>query len=404
MSQQLHTIVVGGGQAGLVMSHYLTQCGFEHLVFERARVAERWRSERWDSLYFQFPNRYLKLPGLAYDGDTPDGFMHRDGVVGFLERYAEFVRPPLHCGVNVSRVERDPHGGFKVHTPQTTYRAQNVVIATGPYQQPAIPVISAHLSPQVTQLAASQFTNAAALPAGGVLVVGAGGSGCQIAEDLLTQGRSTHLSVGSHRRIPRRYRNRDITDWLEELGILDTPSKDIPVDMRAPLLTGFNGGHDVDLRALRDQGLKLHGKLTGVDGQHLTFAGNLDQMLDASDAAYGGLIAMIDAHEAGRTVRRAVVTPPGAANGADTQLKLAVEGISSVVWATGYTFDFSWLPEEVLNENGNPFHWKGVSSVPGLYFLGLPGLNKVKSSVLWGVGEDAEHIAQVIRTSRADEC
>ena len=210
---KIDTVVVGAGQAGLSMSHYLSKHGVDHIVLERARVGKRWRTERWDSLRFQFPNRYVRLPGFEYDGDEPDAFMDRDGIVSVIERYANHIAAPVRCGINVHSIDRAKDDEFTLETSDFKLRARNVVLATGPYQRTIIPAVSMQLPARIMQLPASGFTNAQALPAGAVLVVGSGGSGVQIAEDLIEAGRETWLCVGRHKRVPRRYRGRDVMDW-----------------------------------------------------------------------------------------------------------------------------------------------------------------------------------------------
>ncbi|HVQ05314.1 MAG TPA: NAD(P)-binding domain-containing protein, partial [Burkholderiaceae bacterium] len=213
--ERVETVVVGAGQAGLSMSHHLGQLGREHVVLERGRVVERWRSERWDSLAFQFPNWMLRLPGYAYEGAEPDGFMHRDGVVQFLEEYAKRITPPLRCGVRVTELHQAPSGRLRIETDTFSLEALNVVVATGPYQRPVVPPFCNRLPLTTCQVTANCYTHARQLPPGKVLVVGSGASGWQIAEDLLCSGRDVYLSVGRHRRVPRRYRGKDFGWWQE---------------------------------------------------------------------------------------------------------------------------------------------------------------------------------------------
>ncbi|MGI9595198.1 MAG: NAD(P)-binding domain-containing protein, partial [Acidimicrobiales bacterium] len=252
----IDTVVVGAGQAGLTMSHHLSERGVDHVVLERARVGERWRTERWDSLRFQFPNIYVRLPDFDYDGDDPAGFMDRDGIVDVLERYANHISAPVRSGINVRSVKLVDEGRFAVACDDFEVLARNVVLATGPYQRPIVPAVSMRFPADIAQLTASGFTNQGALAAGAVLVVGSGGSGVQISEDLLAAGRDVYLCVGKHRRIPRRYRGRDITDWFEDLGLISAPVVEgVDID-HSPLLTGVDGGYDVDLRMLAARGAR----------------------------------------------------------------------------------------------------------------------------------------------------
>ncbi len=395
---RVDTVVVGAGQAGLSASYHLAQRGVEHLVLERGRVGERWRSERWDSLHFQFPNRYVRLPGFAYDGDRPDAFMHRDGVVSAIERYAGHIGAPLRCGVDVRSIDQAPDGRFVLDGGDLQLSARNVVVATGPYQRTRIPESSSQLPRHIVQLPASAYTNADALPPGAVLVVGSGGSGVQIAEDLLAAGRRVWLCVGRHKRVPRRYRGRDVMDWLEQLGFTDQPAAERDPDDHAPLLTGVDGGYEVDLRRLVANGGQLLGRLEGVRDGKLMLGDRLLEDIANGDEGYRQFVAGI---EAALTERGLAVGEPPAAPPAPgplpprppTSLDPGQAGISTVIWATGYRVDFSWIHCGQYRPDGTPVQTRGVSTLPGLYFLGLFFLHTVRSSFFWGVGDDAAHIA-----------
>ena len=382
------------------MSYYLGRLGREHVVIERGRVAERWRSERWDSLAFQFPNWTLRLPGHVYEGDRPDGFMGRDGVVSFLEEYARRIAAPVRCGVRVIGVDSASRGRFRIKTDHLTLEAVNVVVATGPYQQPLVPACSNALPLSVFQLTANCYTNPRQLPDGSVLIIGSGGSGCQIAEDLLAAGRRVYLAVGRHWRVPRRYRGQDFVWWQEKMGALDTTVDELRRGMRGPLLTGVAGGHDVDLRQLATHGATLLGRLRDICGGKAWFAADLEDNLLRGDAAFQHFKHIVDCYvsknglaapqEGDGRLRRAQ-SPPSI-----EYLDLKSAGIACVIWALGYRYDFGWLNSSVFN--GGPVHRRGVTDVRGLYFLGLARLHKVKSAFLWGVGEDAAHLAERIVT------
>ena len=299
MVEHCETVVVGGGQAGLALSYHLRRLGSEHVILERARVAERWRSERWDSLAFQFPSWSIRLPGHAYETDDPEGFAPRDEIVRFLERYHELVKAPVRTGVNVRAVSVKPGSSrLLVETDDGSLEAANVVVATGPYQEPALPPPSADMPSHLVQVHSSRYRNPAALPPGAVLVVGSGASGCQIAEDLAAAGRRVYLSVGRHSRMPRRYRGHDIFWWLDVIGRLDHTVDDRPPATRGvnPLVTGAGGGHDIDLRRYAAEGMVLLGHLRGVHDGRLVLAPDLDAELARGDEAFAAVTTLVDEH------------------------------------------------------------------------------------------------------------
>lgn len=401
--EYVETVVIGAGQAGLAMSYHLARLRREHVVFERRRIAERWRTERWDSLVFQFPNWMLRLPGFAYAGDEPDSFMPRDGVVRFLEDYARHIAPPVRCGVRVTALRAAAGGRWRIQTDGFGIEALNVVVATGPYQQPLVPPFSTGLPLSVFQTTANCYINAAQLPPGKVLVVGAGGSGWQIAEDLLQGGRDVYLSVGRHRRVPRRYRGKDFGWWQEATGAADRITGGVAGASQAPLLTGVNGGHDADLRDLARRGATLLGSLGGVHDGHLRLVGDLDQNLAQGDATFERFMRSVDEFVAGNALGVAPPLPDARREGAERPVRLPPAdldmrraGISAVVWAMGYRADYRWIEGVKLAQDGGPVHHRGVTATPGLYFLGLPRMHKVKSAFLWGVGEDAAYLAEQI--------
>ena len=406
MRERVETVVVGGGQAGLAMSYHLSRVGREHMVLERGRIAERWRSERWDSLTFQSPSWIMRLPGYRYEGATPDAFMPRNGVVRFIEDYARLISPPIRCGIRVTSLERAESGRLLVGTEVFTVQADNVVVATGPFQSPTVPPFCTELGRSLYQVTASRYRNPGELPSGAVLVVGCGGSGYQIAEELLQAGRQVYLSVGGHQRVPRRYRGRDFAWWHEMTGASERVVEGPATWGRAPLLTGVDGGHDANPRELACQGAILLGRLQAVCCGRVRFAGDLGESLARGDDAYDAFTRAIDEYieEHGLTApappereRRQSV----ASNIAELDVRRA--GITSVIWALGYHYDFGWIRCAVLDSEGRPVHRRGISNVPGVLFLGLHRLHKVKSAFLWGVGDDAaclaEHIVQ--RATRA---
>ena len=409
MEERYETVIVGGGHSGLAMSHELGRRGRAHVVLERGRVAERWRSERWDSLHFQFPNWSLALPGQPYDGPHPDGFSCRDEVVAFIERYCAATAAPVRTGVRVDALRPAPGtDGLRLETSHGILIAPNVVVATGPYQEPVIPALASALPTRVVQVHSRAYRNPAELPPGAVLVVGSGASGCQIVEDLLAAGRRVFLSVGRHRRFPRRYRGRDMFWWMERMGALDQTLEERPEarERPNPLVTGVGGGHEIDLRRYAERGVTLLGHLEGIEGPCLRLADDLDAQLARGDEGVAVFTRAVDAYveRAGLAAPEepaAGPPPPGPTAAGIRALDLDAESVTSVIWATGFRRDFGWIRLPVLDERGEPMHRRGVSSCPGLYFLGLPWLYTLKSSVLCGVGRDADHLAECIAARAA---
>ncbi|GAB2571055.1 FAD-dependent oxidoreductase [Paractinoplanes abujensis] len=397
--------VIGGGQAGLSISWYLRRRGTDHVVLERDRVGHEWRDRRWDSFCLVTPNWQCRLPGYEYSGDDPDGFMTGSEVVTFLEKYAAGFDPPLHQGVEVTRLRRTGNV-FELRTSDGTLTADQVVIATGGYHRPAMPRLAEKLPARVTQVHSSQYRRADQLPAGDVLVVGTGQSGCQIAEDLHLAGRQVHLAVGSAPRAARRYRGRDTLAWLSEMGHYDRSVHEFgdadEVRLRANhYMTGRDGGRDIDLRRFAREGMQLHGRLLSVDGDTITFAQDLARNLDHADAVAEGIKDAIDAYIA----RAGIVAPaesryePVWTPGVPVP-ELPLSRIGSVVWATGFHRDHRWVEVPVFDGRGYPTHDRGVTSCPGLYFLGLPWQHTWGSGRFAGVARDAEHLCTQITRAR----
>jgi putative flavoprotein involved in K+ transport len=413
MKERHDTVVIGGGQAGLAMSHHLREHSREHILLERRRVAQRWRSERWDSLCFQFPNWSLQLPGYAYKGDEPDGFAHHEEVSQFIEDYAGFIDAPVRCGTDVVSLERDSTSGrFVVATRDAIIEASRVVIATGPFQQPSLPVPSPSLPREVLQLHASQYFNPGQLPTGAVLVVGAGSSGCQIAEELYRCGRTVYFSVAHHRRAPRRYRGRDLLWWLLTMGRFDT-TIDSLAERRIPpplLLTGVNGGHDVDLRQFAADGVVLLGKFRGIADGKLGFGGDLDKDLVNADETAAEFRRSVDEHvratgmetSEAASIEQTPYTPKAGFKPVPL-LDLEAANIRSVIWCTGYKLALDWVHLPVFDDSGALSQQRGVTNCRGAYFLGLHWMHKFKSATLFGVGEDAAYIAEHMATIAQDE-
>jgi putative flavoprotein involved in K+ transport len=402
--QRRAVVVIGGGQAGLSTSYHLTQRGIDHVVLERDRVGHEWRDRRWDSFCLVTPNWQCRLPGFAYRGDDQDGFMVRADVVRYLEDYAKSFEVPLVEGVEATRLRQD-RGGYVVGTPRGDILAEQVVLATGPYQVPLIPRIAERLPDALVQVHSSGYRNPEQLPPGDVLVVGTGQSGCQIAEDLHLAGRRVHLAVGSAPRVARRYRGRDVVAWLDDMGyyrksIGDFADADTVRFRVNHYVTGRDGGRDIDLRLFARQGMRLYGRLKTVEDGVFRFADDLEHNLDQADAVSESIKDTIDTYIASNGIsapdepRYTPVWRPS------DQLGLSTSDITSVVWSTGFGRDHRWIDVPVFDGRGYPTHDRGVTSSPGLYFVGLPWQHTWGSGRFSGVAADAEHIVDRIATTR----
>ena len=401
--EKIDTLVIGGGQAGVAMSEHLGKLGVPHLVLERHRIAERWRSERWDSLVANGPAWHDRFPGMEYSDTDPEAFPSKEKVADYFVAYAEKINAPIRCGVEVTRVQRNPgRPGFRVETSHGVIEANTVVAATGPFQRPVIPPLVPE-DAGLTQIHSSGYRNPGQLPEGAVLVVGAGSSGAQIADELLRAGRRVYLSVGPHDLPPRRYRGRDFVWWLGVLGKWEVAALEPGKEHITIAVSGAHGGETVDFRRLAAQGMTLVGRTETFDGGKLHFATDL-----AANIAQGNANTLSVLDEADAYIERNGLDfppePEARLVGADPQcvtdpvleLNLAEAGINSIVWATGFAVDYSWLQVDAFDDAGKPKHERGISSEPGVYFLGLPWLSRRGSSFIWGVWHDAKFIADQI--------
>lgn len=402
--QHIPVAVVGGGQAGLSISWHLKQAGIEHLVFERKRCFSEWREARWDSFCLVTPNWQCRLPGFPYAGPDPHGFMLREQIVEYLDAYIASFAPPVLEGVEVKRLEQLPDGSFRLHTGAGEFVARQVVIANGVYNTPIIPRAAERLPPHIVQLHSSSYRNPQSMPPGAVLVVGSGQSGCQIAEDLHLAGREVHLCVGRAPRSPRVYRGREVTDWLTESGYYDIPYDSHPQkatvrEKTNHYLTGRDGGREIDLRRRALEGMKLYGAFKGVEGTRLLFEPDLTRNLDEADRSYNNIRELVDKHIREQNID-APAEPPYVAPWRPEQdpqeLDYAAAGITSVIWAIGFTPDYRWIELPLFDGRGHPVHRRGVTPVPGAYFLGLSWQNTWGSGRFADVGKDAAHLLQVI--------
>jgi putative flavoprotein involved in K+ transport len=404
MTQHIETIIVGGGQAGLATSYYLKQHGCEHLILEQAaQPANAWRNDRWDSFALLTPNWTVQMPGMGYDGADRDGFMPRDEIVAYFERYIERFQPLIQYGTQVTAVEKTEQG-YRVATHQETYDAHNVVMATGLFQKPKIPVFAANIPPSIMQLHSGSYRNPAALPEGAVLVVGSAQSGCQIAEEVYQRGRKVYLCTGSGGRAPRRYRGKDVFEWLYLTGFFERTTDQLPSPKAKfagnPHLSGKSGGHSINLHRFVRDGVMLLGRIRDAHDSQIFLAPDLKENLTKSDQFEANIIQLIDGYIARGGLDAPEEHLPQLRDGYDVpvieQLDLQVAGITTIIWAMGYAFDFSPVKLPLFDGDGYPVQQRGVTGYPGLYFVGLPWLSKYKSGLLVGVGEDAAYIAEHI--------
>lgn len=395
--------VIGAGQAGMSASYYLCKAGVTHVVLERHVRFHAWKTDRWDTFCLVTPNWQCRLPDFPYRGDDPHGFMPKDAIVDYVEAFCATFDAPLHEGVTVTRVAKSGDL-FMVDTDQGLWSADHVIVASGGYDLPITPPFAGKLAPQITQLHSKQYRRPSDIPQGTCLVVGTGQSGVQMMEDLMIAGRDVRLAVGPAPRSPRVYRGKDATDWLFQMGYYDITIADQP-DPRATeaktnhYLSGRDGGHEIDLRRFAQQGLQLYGSVADMDGTVIRFLPDLERNLDDADKSYLGIREMIDAYIA----RMGIDAPPAPAFAKlwrpaqeIAAIDAAQEGITSVLWCIGFRPDYRWLQIDCLDDRGRPIHQRGISTVDGLYFLGLGWLHTWGSGRFLSVADDADHVVRRI--------
>ncbi|MBN8631734.1 MAG: NAD(P)-binding domain-containing protein [Rhodobacterales bacterium] len=400
MVETINTLVIGGGQAGVATSANLRKQGVPHLVLERDRIAERWRTWRWDSLVANGPAWHDRFPDAEFTELDPEEFAPKEAVADYFERFAGDRNLPVRTGVEVTKLER--HGsGFRATTATGTIEAQNVVVATGPFQKPVIPTVIS--DPAITQLHSNSYRNPKALPEGAVLVVGAGSSGAQIAEELVRAGRKVYLSVGPHDRPPRRYRGQDFVWWLGKLGKWDMKAPTPGTEHITIAVSGAYGGHTMDFRRLAGLGVTLLGRAGDYRDGVLNFANDLRRNMENGDANYLSVLDEADAYAKANGLdlpeepEARVLRPlPDCVTKPTLTLDLKRESISTVIWATGFKLDFGWIDLDIFEGDGRPRHQDGVTEVPGLYFMGLPWLSCRGSAFIWGAWKDGERLAGLI--------
>ncbi len=405
--ETVDTLVIGAGQAGLAMSEHLSKQGLSHLVLERHRIAERWRSERWDSLVANGPAWHDRFPGMTFPNLDPDAFATRDMIVNYFEAYADMIKAPIRSGINVTSLSSNANGsGFKVETSEGVLEAKNVVVATGPFQRPIIPT-NVPADAGLIQIHSSSYRNPAQLPEGAVLVVGAGSSGAQIADELLRSGKRVYLSIGPHDRPPRRYRGRDFVWWLGVLGKWDAKTRDPATEHVTISVSGAHGGQTIDFREFAERGMTLVGRAGQYKNGVIQFAPDLAETIERGDANYLSVLEEADLYARKHNLdmpeepEAKIIRPaPHCMREPLLELDLANAGVTSIIWATGYVLDFDWLKLDTFDDKGRPAHERGVTKIPGLYFLGLAWLARRASPFIWGVWHDAEYLAVHIASRR----
>lgn len=406
--ETIDTLVVGAGQAGIALCEHLGKQGVRYLVLEKNRIAEAWRTSRWDALVTNGPVWHDRFPNLEFKGNASDEFVGKDRVADYIEEYAQMVNAPVRTGVTVIKAERlSDRAGFRVETSDGIIEATRIVSATGAFQHPVIPPIVPQ-GAAVTQMHSAGYRNPDQMADGAVLVVGAGSSGAQIADELNRAGRKVFLSVGPHDRPPRRYRGRDFVWWLGVLGLWDLAAQKPGTEHVTISVSGAYGGRTMDFRRLAGEGVTLLGMTASYNDGTLTFVDDVQKNIASGDANY---FKMLDAADAYATAMgldlplepeaREMLSDPANLIDPIGSLDFAKEGITTIIWATGYKQDFSWLNVDAFDDKGAPIHQRGVSKEPGVYFLGLPWQSRRGSTFLWGVWHDAKFIADQIAIQRA---
>ena len=400
--EKIHTLVVGAGQAGLAMSAHLGRNAIPHLVLERARIAERWRSERWDSLVANGPAWHDRFPDLTFDDIDPDSFPHKDRIVRYFETFADQINAPIRSGVSVTKAVPLPEGGFRVETSAGVIEAQNLVAATGPFQKPIVPAIVPE-SEGIVQIHSTAYRNPGQLPEGAVMVVGAGSSGSQIADELCRSGRKVYLSVGPHDRPPIRYRGKDFCWWLGVLGLWDARTREPGQEHVTIVVSGAHGGRTIDFRDFAARGMVLLGRAGPYKDGVMQVAGDLAANIAGGDRYFLKMVDAADAYAKANDLDlpeepqvRLFPPSPDCVTNPVREVNLHEAGVTSIIWATGFELDYGWLQAGQFDARGRPAHEKGITETPGLYFLGLPWLTRRASPFIWGVWKDAAHLASHI--------
>ena len=406
MIEQIETVIIGGGPAGLSTSYYLNQYNREHVILEKAeRIAHPWRNERWDSFTLVTPNWALfRMPGSKINGESPDGFMPKDKIVNFFEGYVDKHKLPVQYNTSVLSIEPDDGLGYVIQTSGNSIKAKNVVVATGFQRVPRVPELSRKISGDILQIHSSKYRNPDSLPEGAVLIAGSGQSGAQLAEELHNSGRKVFLCVGTAGRLPRRYRGKDIIKWLDEMGVFNLTPEQLPPGVgkfRAiPQLTGKNGGYTINLHKFSRDGITLLGRLNDVEGSKVILAPDLHKSLAMVDQFESEVVKMIDQY-----IQELKLTVPeeelpelkdGYKQALIEEMDLESENIKTIIWAGGYDWDFSFVKVPVFDSDRFPIQNRGVTNSPGLCFVGLPWMPSERTGFLVGISEGAKNVADYI--------
>jgi len=405
MTESVDVAIIGAGQAGLATSWYLTQAGVEHVVLESARVAETWRSRRWDSFCLVTPNWGVLLPGAVYSGPDPDGFMSRNELIQYFESWAASFKAPIQGRSHVSNLEADPSGRFKLSVGSGDLLARTVVVASGAYQRAHQPPGADALPKTLNRVLAEDYRSPGALTPGNVLIIGSGQTGCQLAEELHETGRKVFLACGRCTWFPRRVEGRDIIYWAIESGFMDRTPDMLPSPaarlLGNPQTTGHGGGHDLNYRTLHAMGVELMGRYMGSDGSKIQFADDLGDSVDFGDFLFGFFKKWVENYCSTQSIQAPELAIPQPMRiETRTELDIAKEGITTVIWTTGYRPDYGWVKFPIFDDMGFPIQTDGATQIPGLYFMGVHWMRKGKSAILYGVGEDAEIVARNIVENR----